>query len=106
MGNINVIDSAGTTKQLEIDEGLSLMEHLIGQGYDEVPAVCGGGCACATCHVYITNQVGELGDVEELETELLEMSDHYDEKKSRLSCQIEIDESHDGLEVTLIEGDF
>ncbi|MCH2191922.1 MAG: 2Fe-2S iron-sulfur cluster-binding protein [Gammaproteobacteria bacterium] len=103
MGTINVIDSTGESKKLEIDEGVSLMEHLLGAGYDEVPAVCGGSCSCATCHVYITNESGHLGDVEIQERELLEMADDYNETKSRLSCQIELDESHDGLEVTLIK---
>ena len=106
MASINVIDSTGETKQLEIDEGVSLMEHLLDQGYDEVPAICGGSCSCATCHVYITNESGNLGDVEEEERELLEMADGYNETKSRLSCQIELDDSNDGLEVTLIESEF
>ena len=103
MASILIIDSQGEGKALEIEDGLSLMEHIVDAGYDEVQAVCGGGCSCATCHVLITREAGALGDIEEGEQMLLEMTDNYDQNRSRLSCQIELDASHDGLEVTLVE---
>ena len=102
MAKIQVIDSQGEMKEHEIEEGLSLMEHLVDQGYDEIQAVCGGGCSCATCHVLITREAGDLGEVEEVERMVMEMTENYDETRSRLSCKIELDESHNGLEVTLV----
>ena len=48
MASIIVTDSLGESSELEIDEGFSLMEHLVEKGYEEVQAICGGGCSCAT----------------------------------------------------------
>ncbi len=106
MKRIIVTDSVGETKNIEIDEGLSLMEHLRDAGYQEVPAMCGGSCACATCHVHIATDVGGIPEIEADEEALLDMADGYDPEKSRLSCQIELDNSHDGLEVRLLKVGF
>ncbi len=106
MSEILVTDSTGKQQALAIDEGLSLMEHLRDAGFDEVPAMCGGCCACATCHVHIEKAVGEIPPIEENEELLLEAADGYQADKSRLSCQIELDASHDGLEVSLIAAGF
>ena len=106
MSNIIVTDSNGETKPLEIEENLSLMEHLRDAGFEEVQAMCGGCCSCATCHVHITKSAGDLPPVEENEEMLLEMADSYVANASRLSCQIELDDSHDGLHVTLLSDSF
>jgi len=78
------------------------MEVLRDRGLG-VEAVCGGCCACATCHVYVDLElVGPRGEVEEA---LLTASVHYDEDRSRLSCQITLAESHQGLAVTVAPED-
>ena len=33
--------------------GVSLMEVAKAHGVDGILGDCGGGCACATCHVYV-----------------------------------------------------
>jgi len=106
MPTIRVIDSQGDVKELPIEEGLSLMEHLVEAGYEEVQAICGGSCSCATCHVLITNLAEDNSVIEDDELMLLEMADGYDKKQSRLSCQLELDRSHEGLEVVLVAGGF
>ena len=106
MPTIRVVDLQGDLKELPIEEGLSLMEHLVEEGYEEVQAICGGSCSCATCHVFISNMPEGQSDIEEDELMLLEMADGYDKKRSRLSCQLELDRSHDGLEVVLVAGGF
>ncbi len=103
MNEIVVTDAEGVTKTLPIDNGLSLMEHLRNADYDEVAALCGGCCSCATCHVYIDNAVGDIPAAEEDEEMLLEMAEGYQAGKSRLSCQIELNEAHHGLHVVLPE---
>ena len=79
------------------------MELLRDAGYEEIEAICGGGCACATCHVHVADQAQfELQDIEENEEMLLELADNYDVSLSRLSCQINLQEQHNGLRVQLL----
>lgn len=106
MAKLYVTDSDQQQHQLEIESGLSLMEHLRNADFDEVQAICGGCCSCATCHVHIINSPVGLPEVEESEEMLLEMADGYDQGKSRLSCQIELDDTFDGLRLELIDEGF
>jgi 2Fe-2S ferredoxin len=101
---IKVSDSSGETREVEFQTGTSLMEVLRDAGYDEILAMCGGCCSCATCHVHIEpSGTVELSPIEEDEEILLEMADGYNSEKSRLSCQIELTSAHAGMHVTLIE---
>lgn len=72
-------------------EGLpngSLMESLREAGCDEMLALCGGCCSCATCHVYVDEEnFASLPEMSEDENDLLESSSHR-KATSRLSCQI------------------
>jgi len=104
MATINVTDSAGDTKVVEVTIGLSLMEVLRDADYQEIEAICGGSCSCATCHVHIPQQANiTLPAVEEDEEALLSLADGYDAAQSRLSCQIELNEQHHGMHVTLLD---
>ena len=69
----------------------------------EIPADCGGSCACCTCHVIVDdkwiNKVGKMKD-SSAEQELLD----YEPKakpNSRLACQIDLTEKLDGLIVRI-----
>ena len=70
----------------------------------EIPADCGGSCACCTCHVHIDerwlDKVGKI-DYNTPEIELLEYEKGFIEGKSRLSCQINLTPELDGLIVHL-----
>lgn len=101
---INVTDLNGDVRQITASAGVSLMETLRDEGYEEIVAMCGGCCSCATCHVHIeatSNQA--LPVMEEDEQLLLELADNYVPQLSRLSCQIMLDEQHDGLQVSMVE---
>ena len=94
---------------VQVDEGMSLMEaarDFANQSIEEIPADCSGCCACATCHVLIdkdwTLKVGEA-DNNSAETELIEYEKGYDRMRSRLACQIQLEEKHDGLIVHLLD---
>tara|TARA_R110001606_G_scaffold354799_3_gene505520 strand:- start:6066 stop:6383 length:318 start_codon:yes stop_codon:yes gene_type:complete len=105
MPTINVIDRSGTSKAVEASEGVSLMEVIRDEGFDELLALCGGCCSCATCHVHVDPAfAGKLPEMTEDESDLLDGSDHRDEN-SRLSCQIEITGELDGITVTIAEED-
>ena len=53
MPTINVTNTEGETRSLQVTSGMSLMEELRDNGFDEIIAMCGGCCSCATCHVHI-----------------------------------------------------
>jgi ferredoxin, 2Fe-2S len=69
----------------------------------EVPATCGGCCACATCHIHVNSVWYDKVKIEEnsLEQELLEYENGYIKNESRLACQIQLDDSLNGLTVKL-----
>ena len=106
MPTINVTNTDGETRTLQASSGTSLMEVLRDEGFEEILAMCGGCCSCSTCHVHIETPGNQsLPMIEEDEQMLLEMTDHYDRELSRLSCQIELEDQHDGLEITLVDND-
>ena len=106
MPEIAVTDLSGEVRELEFEAGASLMEVLRDAGYDQILAICGGCCSCATCHVHIQeDSMRALPEIEEDEQMLVELADNYHPALSRLSCQIELTDQHDGLAITIIETD-
>lgn len=105
MGTIHVTLRDGSQVEIEAQEGSSLMEALRDEGVDEVLALCGGCCSCATCHVIIDPAWAErAGTLSEDEDDLLESSDHRT-ATSRLSCQISFSTALDGLRLTVAPED-
>lgn len=105
MAKLIVVNRDGEESTVEADEGLSVMEIIRDNGFDELLALCGGCCSCATCHVHVDPAYKDkLTEMDEDENDLLESSDHRDEN-SRLSCQIPFGEALDGLRVTIAQED-
>ena len=100
MGKIHVTERDGSTKTVEATPGAKIMEVIRDAGLD-IEAACGGCAACATCHVYVDPEwKDKLQEASEEELDMLDLAmDVTDE--SRLSCQIEFDESLNGMKVTL-----
>ncbi|QRG06905.1 2Fe-2S iron-sulfur cluster binding domain-containing protein [Xanthobacter dioxanivorans] len=97
--------------QLEITgrDGTTLMKAIRKAGVEELVAQCGGGCACATCHVYVTLPAGTSGpDIGPGESRMLATS-RCRSLTSRLSCQVKLDAGLDGMHVVIAPeeaGDF
>ncbi|MXP40707.1 2Fe-2S iron-sulfur cluster binding domain-containing protein [Altererythrobacter soli] len=90
MKTIDVTLRSGGKREIEVDENLTLMEALRDNGVDEVLALCGGCCSCATCHVILPENVfAALPAMSDDEDDLLDSSDHRTET-SRLSCQVSV----------------
>jgi 2Fe-2S ferredoxin len=105
MPQITVITRDGTSREVNADNGLSLMEVIRDNGFDELLALCGGCCSCATCHVKIDPEfAGTLPPMGEDENDLLDSSDHRG-PTSRLSCQIPVSAALEGLVVTIADED-
>ncbi|APG62288.1 ferredoxin [Sphingorhabdus lutea] len=105
MPTINVIDRSGAKREVEAEMGLSVMEVIRDNGFDELLALCGGCSSCATCHVYIDAEYADkIPAMQEDEDDLLESTDHRN-ATSRLSCQIEVSDAIDGMTVTIAPED-
>jgi ferredoxin, 2Fe-2S len=101
MPRIRVTDLSGDERAIDAVNGLSLMENLQNNGIDDILALCGGLMACATCHVYLDDaSFAKVGRPHEPEAELLDGSGVRC-RTSRLSCQIEVEDAHDGLCLTV-----
>ncbi|MDD3800391.1 MAG: 2Fe-2S iron-sulfur cluster-binding protein [Novosphingobium sp.] len=105
MPKLIVVNREGEEKTVDADAGVSVMEAIRDNGFDELLALCGGCCSCATCHVYIDPAfAGKLPEMSEDENDLLDSSDHRNET-SRLSCQVPLTDELDGLKVTIAPED-
>ncbi len=105
MPQIVVVDQSGAERAIDAPTGRTLMEAIRDNGFDELLALCGGCCSCATCHVFIDPAfAGKLPEMSEDENDLLDSSDHRNET-SRLSCQVPFTDDLDGLRVTIAPED-
>ncbi|MEQ8231064.1 MAG: 2Fe-2S iron-sulfur cluster-binding protein [Gammaproteobacteria bacterium] len=92
----------GSENAVEVPAGWSLMEAAIQNDVDGIVAECGGGCACATCHVYVDDAFLErLPPISDMEGDMLECTAAERRPGSRLSCQIKMSDTLDGLVVTI-----
>ena len=101
MPRITFIEPGGSRRVIDAPIGLSLMEAAVQNGVQGIIALCGGACACGTCHVYVAaDWFPRLDPREEMEEGMLECA-WEPRDNSRLSCQIHITADLDGLEVTV-----
>jgi 2Fe-2S ferredoxin len=105
MPKLIVVTREGEEREIDGEAGLSVMEVIRDAGIDEILALCGGCCSCATCHVHVDPDfAAKLPAMSEDENDLLESSSERDEN-SRLSCQIDMTDALDGLRVTIAAED-
>jgi len=105
MPHLTVVQRDGTRTEFDAPNGHSVMEAIRDQGIDELLAICGGCCSCATCHVYVDEAFfDKLPGLKGDEDDLLDSSDHR-QGTSRLSCQLLIGPELDGLTVTIAPED-
>lgn len=99
MPKIYVRTRAGETRAIEARVNQSVMEALRDNGVGEIEALCGGSCACGTCHVYVDDAFSDkLSRPTSSEDDLLGAVDERREN-SRLACQISVKDELDGMRV-------
>ena len=104
MPTITYIEHDGTAHQVEVEIGLSLMEGAVNNDVPGIEAQCGGGCSCATCHVYVNSTwEDKLPEQDAMERGMLDLAASDLAENSRLSCQISLTDELDGLVVTMPE---
>jgi ferredoxin, 2Fe-2S len=105
MPKLIVVTREGEEREVMGESGLSVMEVIRDNGFDELLAICGGCCSCATCHVHVDPEfAAKLPPMSEDENDLLDSSSDRD-ARSRLSCQIQFTNALDGLKVTIAAED-
>ena len=88
---------------VDVQNGLTVMEGAVQNYIPGIDADCGGGMACATCHVYVNEEwLDKLPAKEDGEEDMLDMA-YEPNKFSRLSCQIIVSDELDGLVVSIPE---
>ena len=101
MPKITYKNYQGTSKTIEVESGLSVMEGAIQKEIPGIDADCGGSMACATCHVYVKEEwLDKLPTKEDGEEDMLDMA-FEPKNNSRLSCQLIVSDELDGLEVNI-----
>jgi 2Fe-2S ferredoxin len=105
VSSLTVTSTAGLTKTVDASDSLSVMENIRNAGFEDLLALCGGCCSCATCHVYVGPEfMAKLPKVGADENDLLDSSSHRT-ADSRLSCQITMTAELDGMTVRIAPED-
>jgi 2Fe-2S ferredoxin len=96
---ITYVEPGGARRTVEVPLGYSVMEGALKHRIDGIIAACGGSCSCSTCHVHVEEEwLERVGPPHDAERDTLEFAIAGD-RRSRLSCQIEVTEELDGLVV-------
>jgi 2Fe-2S ferredoxin len=101
MARIKYIEFDGREHEVEVRNGLSVMEGAVKNNIPGIDADCGGACACATCHVYVDEAwTDKTGSASAMEESMLDFAEEV-QPNSRLSCQIRVTDALDGLTVRM-----
>ena len=101
MTKITYIETNGNTHTVNVDNGLTVMEGAVQNNIPGIDGDCGGGMACATCHVYVKEEwYDKISEKSEGEDDMLDQA-YEPNKLSRLSCQISVTDEIEGLVVSL-----
>jgi 2Fe-2S ferredoxin len=104
MVRITYVEHGGRSHVVDVPQGKTVMEGARDNGIPGIEADCGGACACATCHAYVDPAwTGRLPAQGAMESDMLHFAHKPDPERSRLTCQIRIDDAIDGLIVQLPE---
>ena len=107
MAVVTYVEQGGARHDVVVPDGDSVMQGAINNGVEGIAAECGGGLACATCHCYVDDAwIARVAAPSETEIEMLDAVAADRRAGSRLSYQIAIDDSLDGLVVHLPEKQY
>ena len=104
MAKIIFVEAEGQRHEVDVAEGVTVMEGARIAGVPGITADCNGACACATCHSYLEpSWMERLGAPDSREEDMLDFAPGYEPVRSRLTCQITVTAEMDGMVVTLPE---
>ena len=100
MLNIEVVMADGAVHEVQAPVGQTLLQAVLNAGLDGFAAECGGCCVCATCHCYIDEKdLAKLASPQGDEDQMLYFTATERRPNSRLSCQVKLEEGHEGLRI-------
>ena len=101
MPKITLVGSDGTASDIDAEVGHTLMEVAVDNNIAGMVGECGGACACATCHAYVSEEwLEKLPAMDDMEDAMLDSA--MDRRpNSRLSCQLEVTDELEGLTITI-----
>ena len=103
MGKVTYISHDGSRSTLELADGQTLMSGAVEHRVPGIDGDCGGCAACGTCHVHVDAAWLEaVGPITDAEQDMLQFAEGA-AVDSRLSCQIRMRPSLDGIVVRLPE---
>ena len=106
MALVTYINNDGSSHEIEVPVGNTVMQGAVDNLIDGIVAECGGSCSCATCHCYVDEAwISRIPPASGMEKDMLECV-LEPKPNSRLSCQIVVTEDLDGLVVRLPESQF
>lgn len=104
MAKITYIEHNGTRHEVDVANGLTVMEGARDNNIPGIEADCGGACACSTCHVYVDEGwVEKIPAKDAMEEDMLDFAWEPNPQTSRLTCQIKVTDALDGLVVQMPE---
>lgn len=106
MITIKFIEHDSKVTEVEAEVGTSVMQAASDNAIAGIVAECGGCCSCATCRCYLHEDwVSKIAPAEGMEKAMLECEE--DERPhARLSCQVTLNESMNGMTVYLPENQY
>jgi 2Fe-2S ferredoxin len=106
MPQVIYVNHDGSSQEIEVPSGTSVMQGAVDNLIDGIVGECGGSCSCATCHCYVDEAwVGKLPPPDGMERDMLECV-LEPRSNSRLSCQIKMTDALDGIVINLPESQF
>lgn len=104
MARIIYVENDGTEHHVEVPNGSSVMRGALDAGVAGIDAICGGQCACATCHCYLdVAWMNRVPAILEMEEDMLGEVTAERTGFSRLSCQLVVTPELDGLRISIPE---
>ncbi|MGB1047759.1 MAG: 2Fe-2S iron-sulfur cluster-binding protein [Litorivicinaceae bacterium] len=106
MPQLTCIDPNEQAIEVAFEPGETILQATYRAGVDGILAECGGGCSCATCHVMLTSDWdGTLDAPSPQEADMLSFAVDPT-PQSRLACQVQLNEQHDGLTLTVAKRQY
>lgn len=102
MPKVVYVAESGEQRVIDATVGESVMATAVKNGVPGIIGECGGNASCGTCHVWVREEFRPLlGEIEEMEEDLLDMGVTDRRDSSRLSCQVPVTPELDGLTVDI-----
>ena len=99
MVEIIFIEHDGTEHRTAAEPGRSIMEIAMDNGLPGLLADCGGNCSCGTCRGYVAREWADKLESVSFDEQLMLNMVANQEEGCRLTCQIDVSEAIDGIEI-------